>query len=321
MRDSEIPERHNYLVCICTRNREESLTRLLESLDKTSYRELRVLIVDSTNPEARYLAFDPTSHFRDATRLERIKISKGLPSARNLGIDQIKSEDVVVFLDDDVTVPQDFFNKLNAYFALNYDVHALGVRIAGQYIARKTFASPFSLSGNKQNFGKVTRSAENIWVPDETFGEMYVEWLPGCCMIFKTEVFRNLRFNENLEDGPTGGYALGEDLDFTYACSRDYVMSATDSITVTHHFESSSRDNERAMSIANGMFKAYLKNKFPQNFSDFRIIARQGMKFAWIYREQSLVKVLLLTILFTKSYLIERLKKNLQDNSTKERKS
>jgi glycosyltransferase involved in cell wall biosynthesis len=286
--------------------------RLLKSLEKTSYEEFRIVIVDSTTPESRYLEFEPAAHFRDISRILRLKTTRGLPSARNLALSQMKSEDLVVFLDDDVSVSPDFFTKLNTYLLRNQNVQAVGVRISGQYITDKRRAFNAFLDRPGKNFGKVTRSGENIWVPDKDFGEIPVEWLPGCCMVFKTEVFRDLRFNEKLEDGPTSGYALGEDVDFTYACSRKFAMSATDSISITHHFEKSARDDAIVMSIASGMFKAHLKNSFPENFSDFRIIARQFMKYAWIYRRQSIVKPLRLTGKFTGSYVKERFKKYYQ---------
>jgi glycosyltransferase involved in cell wall biosynthesis len=286
--------------------------RLLKSLENTEYKEFRIIIVDSTTPESRYLEFEPAAHFHDVSRILRLKTTQGLPSARNLALSQLKSEDLVIFLDDDVSVSQDFFTKLNRYIVQNQKIHAVGVRIAGQYITGKRRVSGISKNRIGRNFGKVTRSGENIWVPDENFGEIPVEWLPGCCMVFKAEVFGELRFNEKLEDGPTGGYALGEDVDFTYACSRKFAMSATDSISITHHFEESARDDAIAMSIASGMFKAHLKNKFPENFSDIRIIARQCMKYAWIYRRQSIVKPLRLTGNFAGSYVKERCKKYYQ---------
>jgi glycosyltransferase involved in cell wall biosynthesis len=301
-----MPKQNRYLVCICTRNREDSLIRLLKSLENTKYEDIQIIIVDSSFPEARYRSFDPSSHITQINPIQRVQTTKGLPGARNLAIAQIGSEEFVVFLDDDVTVPQDFFVKLNEYFYINPGIHALGVRIVNQYKTQTGIARRFLAARKVRHFGTVTRSADNIWVPDEQFGEISVEWLPGCCMVFNKEVFQELRFNELLERGPTGGYALGEDVDFSYSCSRKFKIAATDSITIIHHFEKSSRDDANSMSVASGMFKAHLKNTYPASFSDLRIISSQIIKYAWVYKGYRLTKILSLVASFSFSYIKER---------------
>lgn len=301
--------RHKFLVCICTRNRENSLVRLLKSLDETAYDEMRVVIVDSTYPESRYQNFKLSSHVIDISRVQRIHTTKGLPGARNLAVELAETDEIVVFLDDDVSVPNDFFNKIDSFFKLNQGISALGVRIVGQYMTNNGISKRMMLPRKVRNFGSISRSAENFWVPDTSFGMMPVEWLPGCCMIFRSGVFGEIRFNELLENGPTGGYALGEDVDFSYACSRKFTMTATDTVAITHHFEKSKRENERMMSIANGMFKAHLKNAYPESFSDLKIIMNECFKFAWIYKGRKWVKALSLSRSFLYSYFRERIEK------------
>jgi GT2 family glycosyltransferase len=283
--------------------------RLLKSLEETKYDEMRVVIVDSTFPESRYQNFNLPSYVIDDSRIQRIHTTKGLPGARNLAVEHAESDELVVFLDDDVSVPNDFFNKIDSYFKHNQGISALGVRIVGQYTTTKGISKRMMHPRKARNFGRITKSAENFWVPDTSFGMMPVEWLPGCCMIFRSEVFGDIRFNELLENGPTGGYALGEDVDFSYACSRKFTMHATDTVAITHHFESSSRENERLMSIANGMFKAHLKNAYPESFSDFKIILSQCLKFAWIFKGRKWIKALSLSGAFVYSYFRERIEK------------
>ena len=309
MHDNGAQNRHKFLVCICTRNREHSLVRLLKSLEETAYDKMRVVIVDSTFPESRYQDFNLSSYKIDSGRIQRIQTSKGLPGARNLAIEYVEPDDIVVFLDDDVSVPNEFFNKVDSYFARNHDISALGVRIVDQYKTPNGIPHRKMFPRKARNFGGLSRNAENYWVSDTSFGTMPVEWLPGCCMIFKGEVFEELRFNELLENGPTGGYALGEDVDFSYSCSRKFIMTAIDTVAITHHFETSSREDERLMSIANGMFKAHLKNSYPENFSDFKIILNQCLKYAWIFRGREWVKALPLSGLFVSSYFRERIEK------------
>jgi len=310
--------RHNFLVCICTRNREESLIRLLASIDDNNYEELRVLIVDSTFPEDRFFAFDPKKHVSRSLNLHRVQTTRGLPSARNIAVSHIDREDLVVFLDDDVTLPRDFFFKVNEYFASSPSSDALGVRIVNQYKASEGLIKKIFVKLREKNYGKITRSGQNIWLPDNRFGIVPVEWLPGCCMIFRKEVFSKLRFNEELEKGPTGGYALGEDVDFTYACSRSFKMEATDSISVNHHFEESPRDNEKAMVVASSLFKAHMKNSYPNNFSDIKIIFSQQLQNVWVHKNSTQWKIIPLGYASLINYLVERIRKDYLNAKTNE---
>jgi glycosyltransferase involved in cell wall biosynthesis len=147
--------RHNFLVCICTRNREESLIRLLASIDDNNYEELRVLIVDSTFPEDRFFAFDPKKHVSRSLNLHRVQTTRGLPSARNIAVSHIDREDLVVFLDDDVTLPRDFFFKVNEYFASSPSSDALGVRIVNQYKASEGLIKKIFVKLREKNYGKI----------------------------------------------------------------------------------------------------------------------------------------------------------------------
>ena len=310
MQDARTYLRHNFLVCICTRNREDSLVRLLTSIQNNNYKELSVLIVDSTFPEERFLAFDPKAYISQGMNLQRVRTNKGLPSARNIAINYLENEDFVVYLDDDVTLPSNFFSKINEYFAEPNSTDALGVRVVDQYKIAKGPIKKLLAKSRSRTYGKITRSGHNIWLPDRNFGNVPVDWLPGCCMIYKRLVFSELRFNEKLENGPTGGYALGEDVDFSYACSRSFKIEATDSISIIHHFEKSTRDNQKAMVVADALFKAHLKNSYAHDFSDFRIILSHLMRNAWTHRNSAPWKMFSLSLAFLLNYLKERIRKS-----------
>src|SRR5262249_61803060 len=76
-----------------------------------------------------------------------------------------------------------------------------------------------------------------------------VEFLSGCNMSFRREVLAELEFAERL-----GGYALGEDLDFSYRASRRWTLVVTPAARLEHRHAAGGRpetDAFRAMSIFN----------------------------------------------------------------------
>lgn len=91
-------------VVICTRNRTDQLHRCLESLaaQKISRREFEVVVVDDgSDPPAAIEAFKDRLKIRLLRRPHR-----GLAAARNWGIRAARGH-VVLFLNDDVTLPPD----------------------------------------------------------------------------------------------------------------------------------------------------------------------------------------------------------------------
>lgn len=272
---------YRILVIICTRNREQSMTRLLQSIEKNNYSNLKIMIIDSTFPEERYQQFSFRNFLPNENAIVRYKTTKGLPGARNEAIEKIEDEEVVVFFDDDITIPFNFFSEINLYLANNSGTFGIGVRIKNQYSGIKNPIQKISSNLKKRHYGTITRSGRNYWVPDEDFGVLNVDWIPGCCMVFRAEIFDLLRFDETLELGPTNGYALGEDVDFTFRCSRRYKLESISHITIEHHFESSSRDNSQVIAKARGQFLAHLKNSHPEYFSTYRIFGVQFSEYLY----------------------------------------
>ena len=78
---------------------------------------------------------------------------------------------------------------------------------------------------------------------------MEVELLSGCNMSYRREVLEALRFDERLD-----GYALGEDLQFSYRVSRRWKLVLTPHACLDHRHAGAGRplgDDYRAMAVFN----------------------------------------------------------------------
>jgi GT2 family glycosyltransferase len=249
---------HN--VVICTLNREVSLNRLLSSLIETEIGlNLRVIIVDSSNDQnyRNNLQKSLIHNFHSSSAV--IYDAGGLPSCRNVAIQEVTGE-LIHFFDDDLTVESNYFTEVSKFFLEYPDCGGGGPRIRNLYNTEKikkikSFLGLDPLSHQ----GKVTKSGRNFWVQDNPNQEsLRVDWIPGCSMIFKKEVLRDFLFNQNLEKGPGRNYALGEDVDFGWRVSQKYTLRSIPNIVVDHHLAPSKRDDPSLMLKANGTWYAYL---------------------------------------------------------------
>jgi GT2 family glycosyltransferase len=108
-------------VVICTRNRPQSLTKTLESALTQDYPDYEVLVVDqSSDDETRRLVEASPSPRLRYVRLER----PGLSRAYNAGI-RATDANLLVFTDDDVTVPRGWLRSVGLAFAQNPEVSLL----------------------------------------------------------------------------------------------------------------------------------------------------------------------------------------------------
>ncbi len=241
--------------------------RLLDSLKDTQIgSELLIICIESSedfeyhNRISKYIKFSFNKHS------EVIYDPAGLPSCRNLAISKFLTtkstgEKLIHFFDDDITVEKNYFSEVEYFFKVNEVVAGGGPRITDLYRAQKHSNSFLKFLGSSEqgNFGKITRSGRNYWFPDNSsLDSALVDWIPGCCMIFRSFLLDKFRFNINLEKGPGQNYALGEDADFTWRVSRFYSLAFIPSTRITHYLAPSKRDDKQLMLKGNALWTAYL---------------------------------------------------------------
>ena len=265
-----------HVVILVSLNRKESLLRLLDSLISTRRNlELVVSIVESSLDSGYHKLLEKTISKNFHSDSFFIYDPRGITSCRNVALEQLRKRnvfcDLVHFLDDDVTIERDYFENIESFFISNPKCVAGGPRIKGLYtgeLQSRDISSKFISSLGifpSGNFGKITSSGRNFWIPDEVNQlPIRVEWIPGCSMIFRASAIVNEKFNENIELGPLGNYALGEDVDFSFRISKKGKMSSIPSTCITHHYEPGPRYFKIVNLRAYGAWKAYLCRNVPQ---------------------------------------------------------
>ena len=265
-----------HAIIICTKNREEDVIKLLLTIKKNDINHdfIKIIIGDSTEPEKRFNDFKyrlfsdfPTLNIQHFFHLG------GLPSARNACIQKIENEDLIHFFDDDVTIPTNYFSKIEEFLEENPNCSGGGPRIHGLYTTQSSGLKKYlkRILGLEVKFGRITQSGRHYWVPDTTDAALDVEWIPGCSMFYKREIFNKFTFNATMENGPGKNYALGEDLDFSHRVSKVFSLKSIGELTVVHHQAPSKRDNWLLIAKASGAQYSYLLRAFPDEFNSLKI--------------------------------------------------
>ncbi len=248
-----------FSVVIPTMRREEILEITLASLQQCDPAPLEVIVVDA-DPEGSSQAVVSEFDQNVAPRVHYLRAVPSLTRQRNIGIDETAG-DVIVFLDDDVTIQPDVFARLEGIYA---DPSILGA--TGRIVEpeSKRVGGPSSplrrlLGGGRGRDGTFTRYGYPRYLsdPDQLCD---VEFMQGCFMTARREAAAKVRFDEHL-----GGYALAEDEDFAYRLSRLGRVLYEPDIVVEHRKLGFGTQDSRPFNRRVVVNRAYLFRKnFPQ---------------------------------------------------------
>lgn len=198
---------------VATRNRAEDLRGLLVHLEGVVPLPCRILVVDASEGPDTEEACRTHTMEQVASRLVYVRAERvGLASQRNQALSMIEN-DIVHFLDDDSRPEPDYFSAVMAFFSRDTRrrVGAVtGVVVNPGRARRATMFHRFFLLSPRP--GQLNRAGVNAVLRHETQPRQ-VDCLSGCSMSFRRSALVGLTFDEQLQQGVTGGYALGEDLD------------------------------------------------------------------------------------------------------------
>lgn len=266
---------YSHTVIICTRDRVAEIHEFLENLATTSsFETVRVIIVENSLSEKNFLSVKKT--IQNESKFNNVFVIQsppGLARARNESFQHLAS-DIIHFMDDDIVLPINYFEVVDRVFFENQDTGGLAPYIqTGPVLSKKTaiehlvkaFLKPLNAEG------KLSKSGRATWFswPGTT---RQVNWLPGCCMAYRLEVINNFRFETRLENGPLGGYALGEDLDFSHRVSKVSKLLYLGEISIIHKLAPNNRTNWLRMDEGIGRLRAFLLNRFPEDLRISRMI-------------------------------------------------
>jgi glycosyltransferase involved in cell wall biosynthesis len=218
-------------VIICTKNRANDLDITLESIFHQTLLPDSLLIVDDSSNDVtekimkKYLLLLQT----DLVYLHPKSPNSGLPAARNFGIASVPgSTDIIIFLDDDVTLDPRYLESIREPFLLSPKISGAGGYITTGYHTRpwyeKLFLAPIgffipTLVPVSLFHFRITKTGEAL-APlfmqcTKKIGN--VEWLSGCNMAYRISVFRE----GNIFDENFVRYAQGEDILFSHRLHKN----------------------------------------------------------------------------------------------------
>ncbi|WP_417887317.1 glycosyltransferase family 2 protein [Zunongwangia sp.] len=256
---------HSFSLIICTYQRPYALLKLLRSIGEQKLYPYEIIIVDgSTNLESKNLIAE--YNFRNIEYYLVAEKDRGLTRQRNFGIEKISRDSLIIcFLDDDVVLQPDYFEKLMETYENYPDALGVGGYIIEEHIAWEklendsTDFNEFEFDGWKRKLGSrnVLRKKLNLLsdrhpgiMPEFSHGfsigflppsgKTYpVEYFMGCAMSFKAPVTKRLKFSDYFE-----GYGLYEDLDFCLKVAKLGPLYVNTAAKLYHHHEPSGRPNQ-----------------------------------------------------------------------------
>ncbi len=252
---------------ICTRNRIEDIVLCLESLILQTVLPEELIIVDSSDRSLQeYEAFNRLFNDRrfPSVQLKYMHTSPGLTYQRNKGI-ELCTSDIVHFLDDDVILTSHYLASMRTVFEDNH-AYAGGmgtitnIPVPARFNWHRILRYIFLLQRDYAS-GNFTLSG----MPTHAYGTQKlknVQVLGGCCMAYRSWVFKEYRFDENLKR-----YGFMEDCDFSRRVSYVYPLFYNPKARLAHNPSISNRDgiiDNRAMYIKNYRYLFY-KNIYPRN--------------------------------------------------------
>ncbi len=205
-------------VVVCTRNRPAAVRAFLESLGSQSSVPKQLLVIDASEGEATErivrvatcegLLAGSTRYFRGTVQ------HRGLTRQRNLAL-RLVITPLVGFFDDDVILdPECLGRMVNAHREGGLSVVGVGAYIDNERIMPSLLWRVRRVTGIVSTLkpGRYCRSGLSTpWgflAPTDSV--VPGDWLPGCAMMWRSDLAREVGFPERFT-----GYGSGEDLDFS----------------------------------------------------------------------------------------------------------
>jgi SAM-dependent methyltransferase/GT2 family glycosyltransferase len=204
-------------VVVCTYRRPESAAALFDSLERQDAPFHELVVIDASgDEEAMPTRTRLLQGLRTAGRTRYVQVggtARGLTRQRNAAL-RLVTADLVLFLDDDVRLQPECVREMEAVHRNNEGIAGVGCYSDNQFdppaliwrVRRAVGIIPSLQPGRYWRSGM-----SNPWGFSRPGGRLVEgDWLPGCAMMWRTDLAVALRFDESLQ-----GYAQAEDLDFS----------------------------------------------------------------------------------------------------------
>jgi len=247
-------------VIIPTYNRPLELQNCIRSILEQTLKPDELFIVD--DGDLVEFPFKKELEAADIGCFYLKKAVPGLTASRNEGI-KSAGGDIIFFFDDDVVLEPDYIKEIIKVYRKDTDdsIGGVGGLQSNRYLSKfKNYLlwfaeSLFLVNGIRE--GRVLPSGFCVdfgTTPFPIKKDSYVDFLAGCAMSFRRNVFQEFQFDSK----QYLGYGLGEDKDFSFRVSRKYRLIVNPHAKLLHLESPKMRSNKKAMGqgyvIANYLF-------------------------------------------------------------------
>lgn len=243
-------------IIIATKNRPDDLQMTVKSILHQKRLPDELIIVDQSDRDiSKHLIHDIVNSYGVTLRLKYLHNPRvsGAATARNRGFME-SSGDIVIFLDDDVTLEADFVSSIVETYNRHPEIDGLGgVDIGTESrisFARTVLSMLFHRGPFKDERDWLNRNWRKLRDPT------YTTVLSSCLMSFRRYVLCEFLFDENFV-----GYSLGEDFDLTYRCSKKYTLAITPRAKAWHRLSVVNRYSSKKIVEAKVCSRAYFYQK------------------------------------------------------------
>lgn len=257
-------KKHTLSIVICTKEREQCLKDCLDSVFRQTRQPDEIIIVDDGDLVESDIVGLVARHQIACQYLR--KDTPGLTASRNMGV-QYATGDVVLFLDDDVILDPGYIVGIMKIYERDPEGRVGGVTGVLRVSYRPgvlPFLRLFGLDARMP--GAVLPNGRGVLVREGDISRpIEVQWLSGCNMSYRREVFGTFSFDRRL-----GSYGWGEDRDFSYRVSKEYTLVATPEAALVHLENPEGRIDTRRFGFmeTNYLYRFFAKNmpKRPMNW-------------------------------------------------------
>jgi len=243
---------------VCTRNRLVEVNGLLgqiaDQIEAPSY----VVVADSSDTKWDKSQFEYWSN--RIVGLRYLAVRHGLPYQRNVAIKYLEDLDVafsfISFLDDDVSIPQNYIQEVGKFFLSFPEFSGVGAWDSTLQL-RQSLARKILQLGDSSASGIITKSG--IAVPPWNVVKLRsVEWFPGFGMSFRWRPLKNFRFD--------GRYRMyGEDVEAQIRL--DGILAVSPNIRLAHLGAPTGRASQAMIQYHNNAFRYRLSKTENANVS------------------------------------------------------
>jgi GT2 family glycosyltransferase len=281
-----------FSVIICTYMRPHSVIRLLDSLLLQTIMADEILLIDgSVNTETAQVV----NPYYEKLPLSYHSVQpeeRGLTLQRNVGVRlSSESSDVLVFLDDDVVLSEDFLKHLISCFTDSEVVGSDGLVTnecrwipcekqpkSNRYMFIDGYKLTLSARDRLRSYlGLFPKHIQPGITPLYGHGKSSlpptgksyeVDHLIGCMMAFRRSLFSQIKFSSYFI-----GYGLYEDYDFSVRAGKFGKLITNTAARLEHHHAPSGRPNTYKygkMVVSNGWYVWRLKHPHPGMINIFK---------------------------------------------------